>query len=76
LIRHHADIGLAVANVALKLGERAIEVLDHLLRRCGESGRGVFTQSAMFAHQRYGAVPGIEAACAQHQRMRRRINHR
>ncbi len=49
-------------------------MLDHRLRCRRESGRGVLTQPAMFVHQRHRAVPGVEAACAQHQRMRRRIN--
>jgi len=62
-------------NVGLECGERRVEVFDHLLRRHGESVAGGFAQAARLVDQRHIAVPVVEAAGAQHQRMRGRIDH-
>jgi hypothetical protein len=66
-IRHHLDVCLAFAHVALERGECAVEVIDHLRRRGRESFRGCLAQAAILVYQGYGTVPRIKAAGAQHE---------
>lgn len=64
------------ADIRLELGQRRIEVLDHLRRRRVEAfgaGRPHFSR---FLNNGLVAVTIVDAARAQHQRARRRIDDR